>query len=390
MNIPAFKTRGGVTSPTLDMGNGAVQICIDGANFEECKSYENQLLESGFQKHISREIPAGSERAHNINLFYLYAREDMQIALTYAAALRKIQIIASPPRPLYTKGAAEGQKTVPSITQCTTVGMGYVIQLTDGSFVLIDGGLKVESGVEEVYTILTEKAPRGEKPVISMWFFTHPDIDHIGLATAFLDTYRDKVDIRGFGYSFPPYVRYTCMNNDEIHEDAAAFEESIRRNFPTTPVYYLYMGDVYAFAGAEAEILWTGDMLHPAVTCSPNDVSAAIRFRFESGKTAVFFGDCMHQACQQMALTYGDSLKCDVFQITHHGLIGGDIGAYKLLDPDICFWPVGEKRFYGKFESDTFNWCIGEGGCDYNQWIRDDSVRRRTHLHQGKIETITI
>ncbi len=388
MNIPAFETIAGVTFPAHDMGGGAVQICIDSANFDECKAYEKKLAGCGFTKHICREIAGGSERAHNKNLFYLYKKEDMQIALTFAAALRKTQIIASPSAPLYAQNGIWEQKAVPSITQCTGTGMGYVVQLADGTFILIDGGVYTEEDAETLYTILQDKAPQGEKPTVSMWFFTHPDIDHIGLATTFLYTHKEHVDIRGFGYSFSPYEAYAAVDTLKIRENVRAFEESIRTNFPGAATYYLYMGDVFSFPGAEAEILWTGDMLYPAPLWTGNDQNAAIRFRFEGGKTAVFLGDLMHSACQQLALTYGDGLKCDVLQITHHGLIGGDIGTYRLLDPAICFWPVAEARFHGTFSRDTFHWCVGEGGCDYNRFIRDDSIRRRIHLHQGKVETV--
>ena len=102
----------------------------------------------------------------------------------------------------------------------------------------------------------------------------------------------------------------------------------------------------------------------------------------------MFLGDCMQYLCRQIAYIYGDYLKSDVLQVTHHGLIGGEIGLYKYIDPEVCLWSTSEKRFLGILEGQKYQWCIGEGGCDFNRWLRDDSVRVRKHYHLGETAVI--
>ena len=86
--------------------------------------------------------------------------------------------------------------------------------------------------------------------------------------------------------------------------------------------------------------------------------------------------------------TYGDYLKSDVLQVTHHGLIGGDKELYELINPEICFWPINEERFLGLTPNQRYQWCLGEGGCDYNKYLRDENIRIREHYHFG--DTISI
>ena len=104
----------------------------------------------------------------------------------------------------------------------------------------------------------------------------------------------------------------------------------------------------------------------------------------------MILGDCMKRECRQLAHTYGDYLKSDILQLTHHGLIGGDKELYQLIDPEICFWATRENRFDGTAGGQKYQWCLGEGGCDYNTWIRDPKIRVRRHYHQGNTTSISV
>ncbi|MBQ7879168.1 MAG: hypothetical protein IJ317_00820, partial [Clostridia bacterium] len=105
--------------------------------------------------------------------------------------------------------------------------------------------------------------------------------------------------------------------------------------------------------------------------------------------TFIALGDCMSDNCRDMAHTYGDYLKSDILQVTHHGLIGGDRFLYEKIDAEICLWASNEERFLGTAKM-AYQWCLGEGGCSYNAYLRDESVKKRTHYHAGKTITIEI
>ena len=107
--------------------------------------------------------------------------------------------------------------------------------------------------------------------------------------------------------------------------------------------------------------------------------------------------DLTTETCERMVRIYSAAyLKADVMQVVHHGLLGGHIDLYRAIDPDICLWPSPKERFLGTWTDPrrvalgkpTVQFCVGEGGCDYNAWLRDDAIKKRAHFHAG--ETVTI
>lgn len=388
MDIPKYATSGGLYMPEKDLGKGETQITVISTNEEECKDYAATLATEGFSCYIAREIPSGSDRPYQKNLFYTYTREDMYIFVTFLAEFHTVHIIAAPPCPLPSTEKPKTGTCVPSVTQCKiTAGMCYAIQMADGSFLLLDSGIPNKEDEERLYAFLEKKSTG--KPRVSLWIFTHPDMDHVMMAAGFLKDYREKVEIDAFAYQFSDLNKDNLVydSSEKIQGNADFIEASIRENYPSSIVYTLRTGQRYLFSGAEVEILWTGYMLYPYPILTANYMSATLRVHFDNGKTALFMGDAEQYVSKQMACAYRDYLKSDILQVAHHGLIGGDVDAYALIDPAICLWATSKERFLGKNEK-RFKWCLGEGGCDFNRLIRDDSIRKREHYHLG--ETVTI
>ena len=229
-----------------------------------------------------------------------------------------------------------------------------------------------------------------EIPTIALWIFTHSHSEHIGLATNFLVDYKGLVNVQAFAYQFPDCdkISVSMESVEEMKKDIEALEQNIQNSYPKAVIYTVHTGQSYYFNGVEIEILWTVDDTYPSNYTSFNDLSAAFRMKFASGKSVLLLGDCMHEACRRLVHMYGDYLKSAVLQVTHHGLIGGDKELYELIDPEICFWSISEERFLGLTPNQRYQWCLGEGGCDYNAFLRDDSVRKR--IHYTNAETITL
>ena len=285
-----------------------------------------------------------------------------------------------------------GEVCTPCIIQPKLAGgMSYVIQLADSSFIVIDGGYYNDADVQYLYELLRGKSARNQKPVISMWMFTHPHFDHIELATEFIRAKAVDVKIKAFAYQFPDCDKMNTQENDlEMKRAIALLKSNISNYYPNATVYTLHTGQKYIFSGMEIEILWTGEDIYPYKADHYNDVSAAWRMKFDNGKSFFVLGDCFNYSCRKLVQTYGEYLKSDILQLTHHGLLGGDKELYQLIDPDICFWAVSEERFLGTRPGDKIQYCLGEGGCDYNAWIRDESIRVRKHYHQSVTTVINM
>ena len=393
MDIPKYITVAGLTLPVADIIPGHTQICVHNTNMEECSNYAKLLEENGYTRHCGREISAGSEKSYNKNLFYTYVKGCEVIFVFGMASLGVVHIVATEnaPIPSVENTDTSEDAMTPTVIQCKlSKGMVYALQLADGSFVLMDGDKCCDEDTKALYDFLVSKTQFDSKPKVVMWMFTHPDSDHIVLATDFIKEYAKDVDILSFAYQFPDCdkMNFIYIDSQEIKRDIVALENNIKSYYPNSIVYTLHQGQVYNFKGAQIEILITADTIYPYSYTSANDVSAAWRVNFKNGKSLMFLGDCMQYLCRQLAYIYGDYLKSDILQVTHHGLVGGDIGLYKYIDPEICLWSTSEKRFLGILEGQKYQWCIGEGGCDFNKWIRDDSVRVRKHYHLGKTAEI--
>lgn len=388
MQIPNFNTVAGNKYKPVSLSDSEVQLLISNTHFDECKAYAESLEQQGYQLQYKREIPSGNINTCN-NLFYHFNNDKNSIFVFYDDSVHSVRIVCSPLIVYPLKNLMSKASVVPSFTQLSIdFGMCYILQLADGRFVLFDGGNKNQQDQERLFNFLTSKSG-GEKPIIALWLFSHPDEDHITLATDFMQQYCEQVIIESFSYNFPN-VKNIDINMDYTNtiKCIAEFEKTISKFFPFAQVHKSQTGQVYDFLGAQIEIIHSLNDTFPNCYTSFNDVSSAWRIKISNGKTILLLGDIGQGICKKLANTFGEYLKSDILQVAHHGLIGGDIGLYKFIDPDICLWPTPHDRFLGTKPNQKYQWCLGEGGCDYNAWIRDENIKKRQHFtHQT---TVTI
>ncbi len=389
MKVPEYKSVAGQLFPVGSLGKSDRRYRICNTTIEECREYARTLEQAGFIKQAEKEFTVDDKEYPRTNLAYTYYKEDLAVFLFWDASIHTAHITAEKfgdlPFPKQNSRVSE-RVASPTVTQFGVYsGMCYVVRLYDGSFVLIDGGEYCEQDVEDLYAFLKAQTA-ADKPEIVLWIFTHAHIDHIGLATEFLARYAQQISVQAFAYQFPcgEKVEIAMESAEKMQSEITKLEENIRKYYPQAVVYSLHTGQVYPFNGAEIEILWTVDNMYPCIYTSINDFSAALRIRFDSGRTVMFLGDCMHAACRRIAHLYGAYLKSDIMQVAHHGLIGGDRELYKWIDPEICLWPTTPTNFLGTTKGQRFRWCLGEGGCDYNAYIRNDDIKKRVHYCHEK------
>ena len=248
--------------------------------------------------------------------------------------------------------------TVAQIANLDSSGMCYVIQLSDGSFIIIDGGeadypcLGTYDFNSKALKSYLEKASGGKRPVISAWIITHFHLDHIDLATRFIKEMGDRLEIKAFYYNAPG-------NYEKIDESErfALWEEAMDCH-PKATRQFLKSREKLSFAGVFAEVLMAEDFRYYKEPPSQNHICAALMFNFDCGTKLAILGDCDTERLSQMRvagspLFRNDSeLSCDILQVPHHGLpmgqkefIDKNLELYKLMEPKICFIPSSEERF---------------------------------------------
>ena len=393
-SVPVYDTKNGKQLPFYPV-DGGYEVCIQKTPKAEALAYAEKLSKSGFSKY--------SENAIGENLSFVYTSEDIQVFLNYNDSQKTTRIVfenAGALPALEKPALTSSDNAQVSIAQIGIggLGMSYAIQLKDHSFIVIDGGTNAKENTTKLYNYLVEKTPSGKTPTIACWVFTHADPDHIGAPHSFLNQYMDAVELESVAYNFPDCsVQNTSQDDQKIGTSIFALKNVIKSFYDAT-IYTVHTGQKFYFKGAEMEILFTEEDLYPKKVNSYNDTTLMVRFTFDGGKTFTVLGDSTEQTSKQLAATYQSYLKSDILQLAHHGLIGGDKELYTYIDPEICFWATSQERFEGRYDTnkdgkvsstDTQH-CLGQGGCDYNAYIRSASIRQRIHYHASQTFVVNV
>jgi len=283
-------------------------------------------------------------------------------------------------------------------------GMGYVIQLADGRYIIIDGGpadseitmlskkngewaedgKKTTEDAKKLYDFLVANNPNEGDPVIAAWLITHAHGDHTGLANQFLSAYKDKVKVELGGYNFPDLYNTEITEGGSVAmaNNSSMFKVSLPK---TARKLVFHSGQELYFPGCEIEILYTQEDYFPQIFATGNHTSAVFRVIMEaedgSKTTFMVMGDAEKTNCQQIAETYGDELKCDILQLTHHGFNGACNEIYPLMKPDICFWACDPYRY------ETDKRCLGtKTGYEFNKWVRENVQTHYTSEYTTTVE----
>lgn len=389
--IPKPQSESATLSQVISCGEGNRMATFEGFTEKDLSDYLQCLTASGFSMISETEM--------NGNRFSIYRKNTCQVVLYWYPGKALFKVICGPAGylPEFARPAVDPVCT-PEVTQLGRIaagesypngapGMSYVIRLSDGRFIVIDGGPRDREGKDEealMDFLNREKPPAQERPVIALWIITHAHSDHTRLAAGFLKDHHAEVTVQTLAFQFPDFEAVT------MKEDAAAlqtiamqFKAAAEAYLPGANRLILHTGMVFWVGDAKIEVLFTPENHAPAVFPTGNHTSIAFCMQL-GGKRMVFLGDSERSNCRFMAEAYGTYLKSDILQVTHHGVNGGSLDLYQAIDPEICFWAIDERRFL------THPQIRGERAWDYNKWILDDTVRARTHYHTSKTATILL
>ena len=405
--LPPYKTSGGVASEPFDLNYGNLGVSILNTKRSELLNYVEELKAAGLT--LIAENKIGD--CPFFTLLLSKDGEEYAVYVYYFSAYLNARVVWGKKGFLpsaVTAPESNGSRT--SVIQQARLtafgrvgrpdsapGMGYVICLADGSFILIDGGpcggkfvpKHVENGVwvddepqdardvDALYELLVSRTPTGQKPVISAWFFTHAHSDHVDLACDFLAKYKGMVEVRLGALNFPDFEKHPTDHepNDRLQSLANLTKDRLIE--AGAEFWAVHTGEKISFSGCEVEVLNTPEDYFPSHFKWGNHTSSAFRFRFK-GKTFIALGDCEKDICQRMADNFDSALKCDILQVSHHGVNGACVSLYKVIDPDICLWPMDAYRFAVDERTNGTR-----RGYEFNSWLRNDEIRKRTHYHNS-------
>ena len=294
--------------------------------------------------------------------------------------------------------------TTSSITtiRSASLGMGYILQLENGSFIIVDGGNDVAGNMDKeiLYSILTElhtqaygTAPCASTPIrIAAWLITHSRREHYANMIAFLSSYAPTQLIR-LDYligNFPELSTIYPVSSDTLEMGDKATIPRLQAYFtnaglPTFQYVKVHTGMILYFANLKLEILMTYEDHAPERITTANDTGTVTKWTITSTSaelgsvtaddiaaskhtTWMMLGDaCIYQSrwlCAMWggryntdtALYDGGYLKADMVQLAHHGDMGCEIALYKTIQPAIVWFPNDADSYnaYTQDSSDTW------------------------------------
>lgn len=216
-----------------------------------------------------------------------------------------------------------------------TNGMCLVYRLSDGRFIIFDGGwwgtADVEGrAVQRLYNWLCQNADydgdgdyTNNNITIAAWIFTHNHSDHISVGWKFEEMYQGNgATVQNIMYNFPEYeytqdIYGTNLAPSYYTEWYPKMHQLMRDNNNLI----LHTGMTYDFADCNIEILYTHEDFYPQDYFSYNNTSVVYKLTF-AGKTFLVQGDLEEPGELRAVQQAGTRLQADFVQPSHHGYNG--------------------------------------------------------------------
>ena len=340
-----------------DFDNGHRVIAMQDVSAEEFDAYCAKLVAEGYTLYAENEIGG--------NRFLTYTNEAGMMLHTYRIAYsNEVRIIVAKTDLLPFVSAADTESVCTPLLHQLEGGdeMGYIIRLADGRFIIIDSGHRNTKTEDEIYAFLKEHAPDADNIKIAAWYITHSHVDHCGGMIEFVKKYASDSSISIQCVMFNPCDSAEQMehcnssNRNELYKVLKSY-------YPDVPIYKPLTGQIFTFGKTTIEILYTmSDFIPNTIAYEPdgkggdyNVMTTVSIIDIDStadlGDRFFVMGDTTTVACNEMSKRYGDAMKCDFVQVSHHGYSplptglncrrhGATIEIYDLIDPDIALWPA--------------------------------------------------
>ena len=342
VDIPAFTA--GSFAGTHDADLGSLLFRYEETAPEDFEQYCALLEQSGYTLFQRNDIEG--------NLHAIYTGEPGQVCVSYIPFENAVRITTTKAGeyelPHHLEPPVFEKLCESSLTQLACdytrheYGMGYIVALENGSFVLFDGGDNRNTGtfIDLLYKKLTElnKRPDG-KIVIEGWFLSHTHVDHYGTFANFCYKYGKEVTVEQVFFSTTSAAfEYNAVSPDRYIQNNMA---QLRESIPGAKFVKVHAGMRFYLGNAAFEILHTPQDLYPLTPFYFNDTSIVWRM-FMNGESSMWLGDIADRGSDVMCARYGDYLRSDVVQVSHHGYVGGTVELYERIAGRIALWPVNQ------------------------------------------------
>ncbi len=223
-------------------------------------------------------------------------------------------------------------------------GMCLLIQCPDYSFFVVDSGHYLQmNDNDRIYKFMRERTPKGQKVVVNGWLLTHAHSDHISKFMDFLRYNCHDVEIEGIYSNLISADYHNSVNwtREEVLLSRKLFKLLEETNIPT---FKIHTGQRFYIRNLTFDVMGTHEDIYPNTIKDYNDSSCMVMVTAENSRIFIP-GDASALASVELEKRYGESLKCDVVQISHHGHFGLSAQAYEMLNAEVAVFPITRIKF---------------------------------------------
>lgn len=333
-NEPAFEYYSGREAYML-----AYENCTEADFDAECAALEN----SGCVLFDSFDVKDNYHRTY---------RSDVMIHIYYCGSEKKMRIVADATTAYYNTKPEQCPRVCDTTLWQFEVdhalidcGMCYIVRCCDGSFFVVDSAHMYSVNDDIRIIEFLKKINGGRKPVVAGWYLSHAHEDHIAKFLDIIEYHKGEIDIETVYYNFPDAYHRDYLYWGEVNLNMTLRFERVMKENPDIKKVILHTGQRFFVRNLEFVTLCTHEDVYPTVFSDFNNTSTALMMLAEGSKVLIP-GDCSAESDKVLVGRYGDYLKCDVVQMSHHGHSGTSPEFYRLADAECVLFPITEIKFY--------------------------------------------
>ena len=271
-NIPTVST---AYSKKEASGDGGYTYIYNNASASLYDTWCEKLVASDYAQYTETEFNGVKYNGSNTlkNMFTTFVSTLAQVDIEYHESAKRMYVTFTP-----RKASVLPQREAPTTaTKQTTFpiswtyyglediddsegSMGYIVKISDGSFIIIDGGewfsedSKSNAVAKRIYDILKKQSPDPNKIVISAWIITHAHNDHAGAFWTFEREYGElsSINLKQVIYNFPERAK---TNGADGNYQCSIVEAAL--NFASKPeILKVHTGNVLYYPGKSINVLY--------------------------------------------------------------------------------------------------------------------------------------
>lgn len=324
--------------------------CSKGCFMLLYKNYSKEAFDDDCKKIEASDFTLYSENTIKNNYYKTYLGKTV-VHIYYCDSEKEMRLIADPNTNLFSTVPEKCEDICPvtfwqyeidhSLIDC---GMCLIVRCKDGSFFVVDSAhmYSVNDDIRIVEFLTQINA--GKKPVVSGWYFSHAHEDHVAKFLDIVDYHKNEIDIETVYYNFPStedkHNVYWGECGLAVHKK---FEATMQRN-PDIKCVNLHSGQHFYVRNLEFVVLCTHEDVFPESFSDFNNTSTALMMTAEGSKVLIP-GDCSVESDKVMVRRFGDYLKCDIVQVSHHGHTGTSPEFYRYANAECALFAVTEIKF---------------------------------------------